>query len=104
MARVMYGMESDGLRKTLFKSFLLNVRTLKLYIILPIDFFLLFILLYVCMYVCMYVYTAPFESATDLQLFCYEEIKRLEDKFRATLMRTLPLVQSNINTPGVVSV
>eukprot|EP01036_Dinobryon_divergens_P033733 gene33733-43594_t len=30
-----------------------------------------------------------------------EEIKRLEDKFRATLMRTLPLVQSNINTPGV---
>ena len=57
---------------------------------------------YECMYVCT-VCIAPFESATDLQLFCYEEIKRLEDKFRATLMRTLPLVQSNISTPGVVS-
>ena len=55
-----------------------------------------------CLSVFLFV-SAPFDSMSDLQLFCYEEIKRLEDKFRATLLRTLPIVQNNINIPNVVT-
>lgn len=37
-----------------------------------------------------------FKSMTDIQFFCGEEIKRLHEKYKATLTRSLPLVTSSI--------